>query len=71
MWFDRGGVREWRNILDCCWVLPVYPAVVLTEQGCEVFVFGCEGGKVGFFVVVRALGWVLGFRHFCVGVMIE
>jgi hypothetical protein len=48
------------GVLDCGWILPVYAAVVLAEQGGEVFVFGREGGEVDIFVVVRALGWLLG-----------
>jgi hypothetical protein len=56
----------WRSVLDCGWVLPVYAAVVLAEHGGEVFIFGCEGGEVDVFVVVRVL---LNCRHLCVCVM--
>jgi hypothetical protein len=49
-------------LLDGRWVLPVYAAVVLAEQGGEVFILGCEGGEVDVFVVVGALSrWLLGF----------
>jgi len=53
-------------LLDRGWVLPVYAAIVLAEQGGEVFIFGCKGGEVDIFVVVGALCWWFSFRHDCV-----
>jgi hypothetical protein len=47
-------------------ILPIDPAIVLTQQGGEVLVLKTKGGEIDIFVVVRLLGRNSRFRHYVV-----
>jgi hypothetical protein len=66
----RCGYDEHVDALYRQRILPIDPAIVLTQQGGEVFVLKTESGEIDIFMVVRFLGRNARFRH-CVVVLIN